>query len=278
MMNDMKIMPLSEAVSLINDGDSVALGGNTINRAPMSFICEIIKAGKKDLRIIKTAGAMDIDMLCLGNAAKSIDAGFVSYETLGLARHYRRAVEDGTAASNEHACYSIIQALRAAAYGVPFMPVKGLVDTALIDACDYFDVIKSPFDGEQVTVVKAIAPDAGIIQASVCDERGNAAIDGAHYEDVLISRASKKVIVVAEKILKGKSASIPRKDICIPGFLTSAVAESPGGAWPCAHHGRYDADERALSEFIGLKNYEELMAYIDRVMSRAKLAAWRFSQ
>jgi len=278
-MNDMKIMSLSEAASLINDGDSVAVGGNTINRAPMSFVCEIIKAGKKDLRIIKTAGAMDVDMLCLGGAVKSVDAGFVSYETLfGLARHYRRAVEGGTVVSNEHACYTVIQALRAAAYGAPFMPVKGLVNSALIEECDYFDVIKSPFGGELVTVVKAIAPDVGIIQVSVCDERGNAAIDGAHYEDVLISRASKKVIVVAEKILKGKSASIPRKDICIPGFIATAVVESPGGAWPCAHHGRYDIDERALSEFIGLENYEELMAYIDCVMPRAKLAARRFSQ
>ena len=158
------------------------------------------------------------------------------------------------------------------------MPVKGLVGSALIDECDYFSVIKSPFGDELVTVVKAIAPDVGIIQASVCDARGNAAIDGAHYEDVLISRASKKVIVVAEKILKGKSAAIPQKDICIPGFLTAAVAESLGGAWPCAHHGRYEVDERALLEFINLKNYDDLIAYIDRVMPRAKTAARRFSQ
>ena len=278
MMNASKIMSLTEAVSLINDGDTVAIGGNTVNRAPMSLICEIIKASKKDLRIIKTAGAMDVDMLCLGGAVKSVDAAFISYETFGLARHYRRAVEDGRVVSNEHACYTVMQALRAAAYGAPFMPVKGLVDSALIDECDYFSVIKSPFGGEDVTVVKAIAPDVGIIQASVCDERGNAAIDGAQYDDVLISRASKKIIVAAEKILKGKSASIPRKDVCIPGFLTASVVESPGGSWPCAHHGRYDLDERALSEFIGLKNYEELMAYIDGVMPRAKLAARRFSQ
>ena len=279
MTKNMKIFSLAEAVSLINDGDSVAVGGNTINRAPMSMICEIIKAGKKDLRIIKTAGAMDVDMLCLGRAAKSVDAGFVSYETFfGLARHYRRAVEEGSVASNEHACYTIIQALRAAACGVPFMPVSGIANSALINESDYFSVIKSPFGGEEVTVVKAIAPDVGIIQASVCDERGNAAIYGAQYEDALISRASKKVIIVAEKILKGKSASIPRKDICIPGFLTAAVVENPGGAWPCAHHGHYDVDERALFEFINLKNYEELLAYIDNIMPRAKLAARRFSQ
>ncbi|MEZ7872829.1 MAG: CoA-transferase, partial [Eubacteriales bacterium] len=68
-----KLRSLSEAVSAIPDGAMIALGGNTLNRAPMAAVYELARQCKRGLRLVKTAGAMDVDLLCLANAAASVD-------------------------------------------------------------------------------------------------------------------------------------------------------------------------------------------------------------
>ena len=72
-----KLCTLAEAISLVHDGDCVGLGGNTLNRAPMAAVFELIRQGRKNLRVVKTAGAMDVDALCLGGCADVVDAGFI---------------------------------------------------------------------------------------------------------------------------------------------------------------------------------------------------------
>lgn len=121
---------------------------------------------------------MDVDMLCFGGCVKSVDAGFISYETeFSLADHYRRAVQGGTVKANEHACYTVMSALRAAVYGIPFMPVKGLMVSDLIDANDYFHAHGRSVFGRDDNQ-KAIAPDVTIIHVQEADIRGNSLIYG----------------------------------------------------------------------------------------------------
>ena len=38
-----KLCTLAEAISLVRDGDCVGLGGNTLNRAPMAAVFELIR-------------------------------------------------------------------------------------------------------------------------------------------------------------------------------------------------------------------------------------------
>ena len=197
-----KLCTLAEAISLVHDGDCVGLGGNTLNRAPMAAVFELIRQGRKNLRVVKTAGAMDVDALCLGGCADVVDAGFVSYESqYGLAQRYRASVQKGLVRANEHACYTVISALRAASYGIPFMPVRGLKVSDLRRVNDYFADVTDPFTGETLAAVQAIRPDFAIVHAQVADAQGNASFEGPLYEDVLLSRAAKRVIVTAERIV-----------------------------------------------------------------------------
>lgn len=269
-----KLTALSEAALIIKDGNSVALGGNTLNRAPMAMVREIIRREIKDLRIIKTAGAMDVDMLCLGECIYSVDAGYISYETeFGLALNYRKAVETGKVKANEHACYTVISGLRAAQAGVPFMPVKGMCSGDLLKAAEYFKVIRDPFGGGEITVVKALVPDVGVIHVQEADEEGNARIIGPKYEDVLISRASGKVIITAENIVPASKARSNPEKIDIPGFLVTAVVHAPGGAAPCSCASCYDIDRESIKAFKALTDKSGLSGYLaayDRKDRRGK--------
>lgn len=264
-----KLLPLEQAVGLIKDNDMVALGGNVLHRAPMAAVREITRQGRTRLRLVKTAGAMDIDMLCLGDCASSVDAGFISYETgFGLATFYRKAVEGGRIKANEHACYTVISALRAAQAGIPFMPVKGLVAGDLLKVTDYFKIINDPFSGENITVVKALVPDVAIIHVQKADNEGNACISGPKYEDVLLSRAARKVIITAETIQPSIRSQGRPENIDIPGFLVSAVVHAPGGAAPCSCASFYDIDINNIKAFRELKDKDGLNSYLEGYESK----------
>ncbi len=258
-----KIMTLQEAAARIHDGDILGLGGNVLHRAPMAMVRELVRQKRRDLKLVKTAGAMDVDMLCFGGCVSSVDAGFISYESeYSLAGHYRRAVESGAVKGNEHACYTVISALRAASYGVGFMPVKGLVISDLIDVNDYFIRVEDPFTKEPVTVVKAIRPETAVIHVQEADEEGNARITGPLFEDVLFSRAAKRVILTAENIVHGSAFTGSSKKADIPHFLVEAVVRVPKGAAPCSCPGSYDIDGKNLKVFKGLKDLDGLDAYL----------------
>jgi glutaconate CoA-transferase subunit A len=258
-----KIVTLTQAASIIKNGDTIALGGNVLNRAPMAMVREIIRHNIKNLKIIKTAGAMDVDMLCLGECTSSVDAGFISYETeFGLALNYRKAVEHGRVKANEHACYTVICGLRAAQMGVPFMPVKGMCAGDLLEAAEYFKTVKDPFGGGTVTVVKALVPDVGIIHVQEADKEGNARIIGPKYEDVLISRSSKKIIITAENIVSELKAIGNPERIDIPHFLVTAVVHAPGGASPCSCPSYYDIDKKDIRVFKKLSSKDEITGYL----------------
>jgi glutaconate CoA-transferase, subunit A len=262
-------MSLTEAAALVKNGDTVAFGGNVLHRAPMSFVREIARQEKKELKLVKTAGAHDIDLLCAMGSVSTVDAGFVSYETkFGLASHYRRAVQDGVVKGNEHACYTVICALRGAQMNVPFMPVKGLVAGELLEKNDYFVVVEDPFSGNPVTLVKTIVPDVAVIHVQECDANGNARIYGPKFEDVLISRAAKKVIITTEQIVTSSKMKLNAEYVDIPGFLVSAVVHAPKGASPTSCHKKYDIDEKSLVSFIGLKTKDELKDYVSSYSAR----------
>jgi len=257
-----KLVPLEEAAAMVRDGDLLALGGNVLHRAPMAFVRELIRQGKRRLGVVKTAGAHDIDLLCAAGCVEAVNAGFVSYETeFGLAMHYRKAVESGEVRANEHACYTVISALRAAASGAPFMPVAGFRGTDLIRENDDFRVIPDPFGGEPVTVVRAIMPDWAVIHVQEADETGNAVIHGPKYEDVLMSRAARKVIVTAERVVSAGHWQRQPTLVDIPGFLVEAVVHAPRGAAPGSCDRMYDADLAALAKFMKLER-KDIPAYV----------------
>ena len=258
-----KLTELSQAIGTIGDGTRIGLGGNTLNRAPMAAVFELVRQGRRRLGVVKTAGAMDVDVLCLAGCADTVDAGFISYESqYGLAQRYRKSVQNGLVHANEHACYTVISALGAASYGIPFMPVRGLQTSDLRKVNDYFADVTDPFSGETLAAVRAIRPDVAIVHAQLADGRGNALFEGPRYEDVLLSRAAKRVIVTAERIVgegwfegNGQKADIPH-------FLVSHVVHAPRGASPCACYGYYEPDGDFIRAFLELESAEALHEFL----------------
>lgn len=264
-----KKIRIDQVAGLIENGATVAIGGNVLHRSPNALLTELVKHKKKGLKLIKTAGAYDVDFLVRGGCVASVDAGFISYETeFGLAKYYRKAVEDGLVKANEHACYTVMCALNAAKINSPFMPVYGLQISDLNAENDYFSSVLDPFTGQSVNVVKAIQPDIALIHVHECDEMGNAYIEGPHYDDVLMAKASKKVILSAERIVSRAQMKMKFDRLALSGVLIDHVVHAPKGAYPCSCAKLYDIDKKRISAFLSLEDDAAFEKYLEEISKR----------
>lgn len=241
---------LAEAIASVADGSIVALGGNTIHRAPCAAVHELIRQGKRGLELIKTAGAYDVDVLVGAGVADKVSAGFIGFENVfGLAPHYRRAAEQGRIEVKEHACYTVITALRAAIQGVPFLPVAGMLNSELMQARNFKTVI-DPYSGQELAAVQSIRPDVAILHVQEADEQGNGRIYGSIYEDDLMARAARRVILTCERLISSEETARIPELTTIPGILVSHVVVVPQGAHPCSCGDLYDYDHDFLARYI----------------------------
>jgi glutaconate CoA-transferase subunit A len=248
---------LNEATHAIENGMRVAFGGNTLHRGPSAVVHEIVRQGRRELEIVKTAGAYEVDLLAGTGCAISASCGFVGFETVfGLAPSYRRAVECGDVEAKEHACYTVIAGLRAAIQGVPFMPVAGMFGSDVL-AARGFQTVRDPYTGKEVVAAPALVPDVAVIHVQEADQEGNARIAGSVFEDVLMAKAARHVIITAERIVDGAEFEAIPEQVAIPGFMIDAVVEAPRGAWPCSCLGYYDYDTEYLADYIAASKDED---------------------
>jgi len=257
-------MSLAEAIAVIPDGSSIALGGNTLHRSPSAAVHGLIRQGKRGLTLIKTAGAYDIDVLCGAGCVARLVVAYVGFENLqGMALRFRSAIETEQVALDEHTCASVIAGLRAAAQGVPFMPLAGMSGTDL--APGRFHRVTNPYGEGEVVTIPAIRPDWAIVHAQEADSEGNVRIFGTQFEDVLIANAARHVLVTCEKLVDGADWVRQPELTTIPGFRVDAVAEAPGGAWPASCAGHYDIDEAFIERYYHVSTQgtsEHITAFI----------------
>jgi acyl CoA:acetate/3-ketoacid CoA transferase alpha subunit len=260
-----KVTNLSDAAALVRDGDVLAIGGAFFENVPMALIREIIRQEKKDLTIIITAHGIAVDILVGAGCVREVLGAYVGFEGYGLAPNFRRAVEEGTITFKESACYATASGLRATAWGLPFMPLKGLIGSDLLDRHPEYK--RFSWDGEEVVLVPALKPTVALIHANRSDSEGNVQTEGASWDDV-IAEAADRVIVTVEQIVPDDVIRRQPHKTEFPGFLTTAVVEVPYGAHPAGCPGAYDFDEPHIQEYLkagktadGFRTYLEEYVY-----------------
>ena len=245
-----KVMTMKEAISEhVHSGDFVYIGGY-ICRPPMAAVHEIIRQGIVDLTVTRSNAADDFDMMIGAGTVKRFIATFLSLGLYGLARCYRRSIEKGIPHKievEEYTNLSLPLMLQAGAMGMPFVPVKDMVGTDLLNVKSFmgdnkYKVIESPFDGSPVLLVPALNPDVGIIHVQQADEEGNAQIWGIGGDCQLGANASKKVIVSCERIVSREVIGRDPSRTIVPSFKVCAVVNEPYGAHPGYTPGFYDQD------------------------------------
>jgi len=260
-----KVVTMNEAVARhVNDGEFLFIGGY-ICRTPFAAIHEIIRQGKKELTITRSNASDDFDMMIGAGVVKRLIATFISLGFFGLARCYRRSIEQGLPHKievEEYTNLSLPMMLMAGAMGMPFVPVKDMVGSDLMNVKsfmgdDKYKVINSPFDGTPTLLVPALHPDVAIIHVQQADEFGNAQVWGIGGDCKVGANAAKKVIVSCERIVSREIIGKDPSRTIVPDFKVVAVVEEPFGSHPGYTPGFYDVDFRFGHEYQQASNTVE---------------------
>lgn len=246
-----KTVSLKDLAARVTDGSSLALGGSFLHRGPFALVRELIRQGRRDLEVIKQSPGYDIDILCRAGALGRARAGIVAMEgNFGLAPWYRRAVETGQIRLEEHACASLTAGLRAAAFGVPFMPCGGIHGSDL-PALNGWKTVEDPYgSSETVYVIPRITPDFAVIHANEVSEEGDVRVYGTSHWDRIMSRSAKRVLVIAERVASSASFREQPELTLVPHFLVEAVSIVPDGAWPGSCWPHYAVDYPAVEAYM----------------------------
>lgn len=239
---------LTELVAHIQNGDCLAIGGGLSWREPMAALRELIRQNIKDLKLVGSAHGIDVDLLCgAGSVAVSAES-YVGFEQdFGMALNYRRACETGAVKVEDNCCYSLVQQLRAAIQGLPFMPIRSVQGTDFLKLHPEFKTMTCPFTGEQLVLVPALKPDVALIHAHYADEHGNLHIEGPPVADVLFAKASKKIIATVEEVIPHDE--LAKKGVTIPYFYVTAICEVPYGAHPTSCYPNYAYDREHTASY-----------------------------
>jgi glutaconate CoA-transferase subunit A len=255
---------VAEAVArLVNDEDYLAIGGFGSDRIPTAVAHEILRQGKQRLRLSGHTATHDFQILCAGNlmgrgqALAAVDIAYVvGLEARGLSPHARRVLESGTVVCTEWTNYALAVRYKAAAMGVPFLPVRSMLGTDTFHRSAAKE-IRCPFTDARLTALPALYPDVAAIHVHEADCYGNCRIRGTTVADLDLARAAKKLIITCERLIPNDEIRRDPSQTVIPFFCVDAVCEVPFGSYPANMPYEYFSDEEHLRAWLEVETSPE---------------------
>jgi len=244
-----KLVSIEAAAALVPDGCTLAIGGLSMNASPMAFVRELARQNKRDLTLVAIVNGMAVDWLVAAGCVSRVVSGLISFEGMGLAPHFRHAVETGSVTLDEYSEYLLIARLRAAATHVPFIPTKAGLGTDVLGLHpDTTRLEHDPVSGEAYVACTPLPVDIAVVHAHAADVLGNVRVEPKLiWMDNEIVNAAATTIVTVEEIVPHESFVAEPQRTTWPRFIVDHLAEAPWGAYPTSCFPRYTHDK----EFFG---------------------------
>ena len=244
-------MTAAEIVAQLSDGMTIGIGGWGPRRKPMALVREILRSDLKDLTIVAYGGA-DVGMLCAAGKVKKLVFAFVSLDAIPLEPWFRKAREAGQLEVLVVDEGMFQWGLKAAAFGLPFLPTRVGLGTDLA-ALGGLKTITSPYaDAETLIAMPALKLDAALIHVNRSDWRGNVQVFGPDvYYDEWFAKAATKAYISCEELVDRMEDHYPEDaqfNLFERCFVTGVV-ELSGGAHPSSMPPHYGWDMKAFKAY-----------------------------
>ncbi len=282
-------MELKDAIAkYVEDGDVISFGGFTTNRKPYAAVNEILRQGQKDFIAEAGPAGGDWDMLIGAGRVKAyINCYTANSGYTNVSRRFRAAIENGELLMEDYSQDVEMLRLHAASLGLPYLPVKLMMGTDLVDKWgiskeerekidklpnDKFVYVDNPFNDDKLVVAVPVPKiDTAIIHVQVASPDGTCRIIGDEFHDVDIAVAAKKVIVTCEELVSNEEIRRDPTLNSVPGFCVDAVVHVPFGAHPsqCYDYYDYDADFFKMYNVVSKKK-EDFDDFLDEWVYNVK--------
>lgn len=279
-MSRHKLISLAEAVRRYTwDGMQYASGAALpVGSDAIVFGRELLRQGRRNLHGIFHCNTQQLNLLAGAGAATKAECGFSGLEVFGFANGLRRAVEAGDLALEDYSNLAMVLRLLGGALNWPFVPATVNIGSDIQDRSAFapeeypakgkIPTVTDPFSGREVGAFSPLQPDLAAIHVTLADPLGNAIMLGTEWSRFELSRAAKRVVLVADAIVDTACMRQFPNLVRIPDIVVEAVVHWPFAAWPQSSPGMYDVDEahmkamnKALSTAEGTAEYRR--DYVD---------------
>jgi glutaconate CoA-transferase, subunit A len=291
-MSRNKLLPLAEAVHRYTwDGMQYASGAALpVGSDAIVFGRELLRQKRRDLHAIFHCNTQQLNLLAGAGAASKAECGFSGLEVFGFANGLRRAVETGQLALEDYSNLAMAARLLGGAMNWPFVPATVNIGSDIQNRSAFapdeypakhkIPTVTDPFSGRQIGAFSPLKPDLAAIHVSLADPLGNAIMLGTEWSRFELSRAAKKVVLLADAIVDTDCMRQFPNLVRIPDIVVDAVVYAPFAAWPQSSPGLYDIDEahmkfmnKALTTEQGtadyvrdyVESYSDVESYLDLI-------------
>jgi glutaconate CoA-transferase, subunit A len=255
-----------DLAALVPDGAFVALPPD-YSMPAMAVVRALVLQKKKNLKLLGVPVlGLCADLLIGAGCVREVESSAVSLGEAGLAPRFSEAAEKGEIVIRDATCPAVHTALQASEKGVPFMPLRGILGSDLLQGRDDWKVSQNPFAAmeDPILYVRAIAPDIALFHARWADEAGNVWV-GRRRELATIAHAARQTFVTFEEL---RADDMLEDELLAPGVISatyiSAVAPAKRGAWPLGVAGMYGIDDAHLAHYArAARTREGFQRYIE---------------
>lgn len=252
----MNTMSIEALVARIPDGASIALPPD-YSGCSMTAVAALIRRRPRNLHLIGVpTGGLQADWLIGAGCVARMEAAAMTLGEHGMPPRFLAALKAREIEMRDATCPAIHAGLQAAEKGIPFMPLRGILGSDLLNIRPDWKVIDNPFNApssanaDKIVAIPAIRPDVALFHARAADQHGNVWI-GVRRELMLMAHAAKSTLITVEEIVEGNFlADDARAAGTIPALYMSGVAVSQRGADPVGLAGAYPAVDSTIAAYV----------------------------
>jgi glutaconate CoA-transferase, subunit A len=246
-------MAADEAVSRLESGMTLGIGGWGSRRKPMALVRALLRSGITDLTVVSYGGP-DIGMLAAAGRIRKLVTAFVTLDSIPLEPHYRAARERGAFELMEIDEAMFMWGLHAAANRLPFLPVRAGIGSDVMRVNPGLRTVTSPYEDQETFVaMPALRLDAALVHVNRADRLGNGQYLGPDpYFDDLFCEAADAAYVSCERVVD--TAELTKEaapqTLLIKRHTVTGVVEAQSGAHftSCApDYGRDEAFQKTYA-------------------------------
>lgn len=220
-MIDKTVGSVAEAVSVIEDGATVLIGGFGSAGSPVELVHALIDRGVKELVCVNNnTGIGDVGLAALirnGQVRKMI----CSYPRSASSKVFPELYRAGRIELELVPQGTLAERLRAGAAGIPAFYTPTAVGTPLAEGKETRD-----FDGRTYVMERALKGDFALVRAELADRVGNLTFNKtARNFGPVMCMAATTTIVQARRILE--PGKIDPEVVVTPGIFVDRVVEVP---------------------------------------------------
>lgn len=259
--NPDRVVTLAEAAAVVQNGQTLALGGMTLYRRPVAFVRALLQRAEcpHELTLLNFTASYESDLLVGAGMIRQTRTCYFGLEAFGLAPMFTQEATAGTIDVLEETEASLALGIRAALNNVGFMPSRAWIGTDLPRLRPDVKTVSDPYTGETLMAFPAIACDVAVLHATVADRAGNARLNKNLAIDRELAYLAEKVIVTAEEIVDRLE-----DDVDVPAPLTTMVAHAPRGAWPTSCYPLYPVGGGEIMHYSEACAAGEFEQYLQR--------------